>query len=1117
MAVVGDAYVVVRALTTGFKRQVERELAGLDGVGNRAGRRLGDGVRKGLGNKKISSGLSAQFLSEAEAARVKLRNLNIASFALIPALGGVLGALGAIGGGLVTLISVLGNASRSLIVLPAILGAVAQAAIALRLALKGVGEAFQAGIQAQDAAADSLKAQEAAARRLRDARLALKRLLEEEKPEALAEARERAVRAEEAAADALLSSERAQRTYNESQRRTLRALDNLNKARDNAREKIQQLRFELEGGAISEKKARLEFEKARDSLQRVQDLPPNSRARQEAELAFAEADLNLRKAIDRNSDLKKEEEAATRAGVEGSQEVVDAKQDIIDAQQAETDAGIEAAKAVRDAARARAEADQATADAAAGGRVEREFDRRIAAAREAVQDAEEAAREAAAGGYDAYRKALEKLSPEAQAFVKFLIAQQDAFKGLRAAAGRQLFPKLEQSLTIIIGKFEELEPLLEETGSILGDIAVDFAETFFQGENFDRLKSVWSTNNTLLGNLGTTVVNLLEGFLILLNAAKPLIDAFGDWAVNTSEAWKNTKLLQEQNGELAATFEGVQTKITILADTFGQLFDAFGAIGDVVNAPGGPGEQLLTYFKDAATSFNEFIQAGKEDGSLNTFLTNITTNFTKVLDLVGKIVGGILNLGASEGVGQFLDSLNNVADIFGDIGQNVSGEDGAIAQLGLFLEEFAILTKNLTDSGAIEVFFATLTGALKIANAILSNEIVQGFLKFLGFLFAISAAIGRVQAVLKFFGKAFAGIILKILGPTAGGALIAWFRVLPIRLISAAKSFGLLLVKFFTGTLLPFLGRMALLVLRFLGGPWGLLLQVVIITIGFIIKYWDEIVQFFKDTGEAIGKFFVDAWKFISDAFINAWRGISTWWNNTVVPFFTNLGPNIARAAGRAFDWFINLFRNAWAGVTNWWNNTVIPFFRNLPGNVARLAGAIWNFLGDFLRNAWTGVTNWWNNTVIPWFTGLPGRIANAAAGLWDFFRNGFRDALNFIIRRWNAFRIDARFPPDFIVPFLRNVGFTLETPNIPELAAGGVVKARPGGIAAIIGEGGRNERVEPLDKDGLSVRDRAIIAQLSGSGGATINVYPSAGMNERELADLVSRRLAFELRRGAA
>jgi hypothetical protein len=72
--------------------------------------------------------------------------------------------------------------------------------------------------------------------------------------------------------------------------------------------------------------------------------------------------------------------------------------------------------------------------------------------------------------------------------------------------------------------------------------------------------------------------------------------------------------------------------------------------------------------------------------------------------------------------------------------------------------------------------------------------------------------------------------------------------------------------------------------------------------------------------------------------------------------------------------------------------------------------------------------------------------------------------------------------------------------------------------MMAVIGEGGRSERVEPLDKDGLSTRDKAMIRLLSGGagGGSTINVYPSAGMNERELAELVSRRLAFELRRGA-
>jgi hypothetical protein len=37
------------------------------------------------------------------------------------------------------------------------------------------------------------------------------------------------------------------------------------------------------------------------------------------------------------------------------------------------------------------------------------------------------------------------------------------------------------------------------------------------------------------------------------------------------------------------------------------------------------------------------------------------------------------------------------------------------------------------------------------------------------------------------------------------------------------------------------------------------------------------------------------------------------------------------------------------------------------------------------------------------------------------------------------------------------------------------------------------------------------------GGGGMTINVYPSPGMNESELASMVSRQIAFQLRRGGA
>jgi len=1111
MAVVGDAYVVVRALTSGFKKQVERDLNGMGGVGEKAGRNLGDGVNKGLKNRRIGSALSDNFLREIEAARVKFRNLNIASFALVPAIGAVVGIIGSLVSGLVVLGAVLGNAARGSIVFVAALGSLAQAAIVAKVAFRGVSDALSAGLKAQQAAVDNSDAQAAAARRLRDARLSLKRLLEEEKPEALAAARERAVRAEEAAADALLGTERATRTYNQAQKNSLNALEDLNEARDDAREKIQQLRFEVEGGAISEKKARLAFEKSRDSLQRVQDLPPNSRARQEAELAFAEAELNLRKAIDNNSDLKKESEASTKAGVEGSKEVVKAKEDIADAQQAEVDAGIAAARAIRDASRATEDAAKAAADAGAGGTVERDLNRRIAAAREQVQLAQQAASKAASGGIDEYRNALEKLSPEAQSFVEFLIEQQDAFDDLRDAAGRDLFPKLETALTIIIGKFKELEPLFQATGDILGDLAVTFAKTFFQGENFDRLKAVWSTNNTLLGNLGQTVINLLEGFLILLAAAEPLITAFGDWAVNTSEAWKETKKLDENSGKLAETFEGVQSKVTILKDTFGALKDAFGIIGEVINAPGGPGEQLLTYFKTSAESFKEFITAGEEDGSLRTFFENSVKNFTGILTVIGKIIGGFLTLGASPGVGQFIDSIGKVTDSFNSIGDEIGKEDGAIAQLGIFLEEFALLIKNLTDSGAIQVFFQTLTGALKIINAILSNDIVQSVLKFVGLLFGVITAVGRIAKVFSFLGKALLGNIRLILGKKGFAKLTEFLSKLKGRFAVAFKS----ALKF----LLPFLGRIAMGILRILGGPWGLLIAVVISTIAFIVKNWDEIVAFFKETTAKIGEFFGEAWAFVKDAFLDIWQGILDYWNDTIFPFFANLGKAIGDRAKEIFDWFLDLFKDAWKNYLNFWGNTVPGWFKDLGNVISTAAGDIFAFFGDLFKDAFNGVKNYFNDTLIPFFKDLPAKIGAAAAGLWDWLKNSFKSALNFIIDKWNNFKLDVKIPTNFITTALKiaGLGFTIDTPNIPRLAAGGVVPATRGGMMAVLGEGGRAERVAPLDKDGLSVRDRSMIKMLSGGkGGTTINVYPSAGMNERELAELVSRRLAFELRRGA-
>jgi hypothetical protein len=83
-------------------------------------------------------------------------------------------------------------------------------------------------------------------------------------------------------------------------------------------------------------------------------------------------------------------------------------------------------------------------------------------------------------------------------------------------------------------------------------------------------------------------------------------------------------------------------------------------------------------------------------------------------------------------------------------------------------------------------------------------------------------------------------------------------------------------------------------------------------------------------------------------------------------------------------------------------------------------------------------------------------------------------------------------------------------------MALGGTVYPSPGGSIIKVAEAGRPERIEPLDPNGLSERDKALISTLAGPAGTTINVYPSAGMDERELAEIVSRKLAFEIRKGA-
>lgn len=102
-----------------------------------------------------------------------------------------------------------------------------------------------------------------------------------------------------------------------------------------------------------------------------------------------------------------------------------------------------------------------------------------------------------------------------------------------------------------------------------------------------------------------------------------------------------------------------------------------------------------------------------------------------------------------------------------------------------------------------------------------------------------------------------------------------------------------------------------------------------------------------------------------------------------------------------------------------------------------------------------------WDDT-IGFLSGLPDRIGKVTSGMWDGIKNSFRSAVNYVIGGWNRlhFTIGGGSFMGVNVP-----SFTLNTPDIPYLAEGGIVRATPGGRLVGVAEGGEDEVVSPLSK----------------------------------------------------
>ena len=1263
--IVGDAYVVVRAITAGVEKEIANAFNNADKVGRDSGNRVGGEFQKGFARSSGKGGglFSPKFLRSAEDTARQFSNLTRKLYFLQPAATAVAGAIGVVGTSLISLVSVIGAAAfPALVTLAGAFTALGQAALTVKLAFKGVAQAIQAGTKAQKGGNKEAKKQKDLTEKIRRATVDYARLIRDN-AEAEEDGRKRVTDANKAYVDSLRE----------------------------AREELQQLAFDSEDAAISEQKAALDLEKAREALARVADLPPNSRARKEAELAFAEADLNYRRAIDANNDLKEQEANNAKLGpdlesqVKGQQKVVDAVNEQKDAVGDLKNLIIDNKEAQKRAAYDLKELKNSTDDAA--------------------------------GAADAYADALAQLSPEARKFAEYMVDKFiPALKALRTAAGKNLFPKLEEALENLRTKlFPVLIPLLEKTGGVIGNVAKKISETITSTENLKRLKTVWETNDTFIANFGAAIDNLYEVFLILLTVAGPLITEFGEWLKVLTGSWRETLNTKEGVEKLSERFEKAGGILRDLGTIFGNVFGGIGKIFDANTGPGSGGQRFLDYFKEASEKFKNIEEI---DGKpLKTFFDDAAKNGTAFLDLIGKILGNFIKLADNPELGVFFKQLGTVADIFGRIGEDLAG---SLPSFGNFLIQFSLLVEKFTEAGSIQIFFDTLIKILGALNTFFGSPIGKALINAASFILPLAAAFGVVYKSVGFFSKVVIGNVSRVIGtfgklkgtisglatgdPFKGvrnGSGLTRLELQKQMIVDRQKKEAMrgvyvsanqagtaiqqLGVK--SGTASPLIGKSAVQSniaakakyglaraataagaglraagrgLAMFGGPIGILLLV----LPLIIQNWDKIVAFFKELPTKLKEIFTKVWDATTEALPKIWEKIKevvgnvigwlkdNWplilavltgpfglailaivknWD-TILDFIKGLPGKIAALASKIWDWIVDTFKTAvelyiaaWSAIFDFikglggklleigakiWDwivdvfktaidlyigawVAIFDFIKELPGKLLAIGKKIWDWIVDVFITAkdnfiatWTAIFTFiaglgaklkekglliWNwvvdlvkerienvktnfglllefvkglpgklkagaLTIFTWVTdllstviqsakdkftglvdfvkGLPGKIASAASGLFNGIRDSFKSALNWIIDKWNG--LSFKLPS--VTAFGKTIGgATLTVPQIPRFAAGGIVQPSATGTVGLIAEAGRPERIEPLDPDGLSKRDKAMIELLSGTNGMTVNVYPSPGMDERELAALVSRQIAYSLRKGAA
>lgn len=234
----------------------------------------------------------------------------------------------------------------------------------------------------------------------------------------------------------------------------------------------------------------------------------------------------------------------------------------------------------------------------------------------------------------------------------------------------------------------------------------------------------------------------------------------------------------------------------------------------------------------------------------------------------------------------------------------------------------------------------------------------------------------------------------------------------------------------------------------------------------------------------------MNIFNFIANILLRVWQVVSRIWNRiyiTVSGVVIRVWSYIVSVWNRIYSVVSAIMTRVWSAIVAIWNSiysSVSSVLTRIWNAIVRVWNSIYNSVSSVLTSIWTFIVNVWNNVyssvssvVTTIWTTIVNGFNSAASGVTSIFTNMYNSIVNIFNGIWSAIKSIINGGISMLNGFIGGVNNMISKANsipgvnigtvgtIPQLANGGYIKHRPGGILANIGEGREDEIVSPVSK----------------------------------------------------